>query len=63
MDPATIADHSTRLARDAAKLAEDAIRIASEATQLAAAPASSGGDGFLSIAVKRYLAGTFQSFV
>ncbi len=49
MDPATIADHSTRLASDAAKLAEDALRIASEATQLAAAPAAGGGDGFLSL--------------
>ena len=49
MDPATIADHSTRLAGDAAKLAEDALRIASEATQLAAAPSAAGGDGFLSL--------------
>lgn len=49
MDPATIADHSTRLAEDAAKLAEDALQIASEATQLAATPAAAGGDGFLQL--------------
>ena len=49
MDPATIADHSARLATDAAKLAEDALRIAAEATNLAATPASTGGDGFLQL--------------
>ena len=48
MDAATIADHSTRLASDAAKLHEDALRIATQATQLAATP-TSGGVDFLSL--------------
>ena len=49
MDAATIADHSTRLASDAAKLAEDALTIATEATRLAATPMSSGTMDFLSL--------------
>lgn len=49
MDAATIANHSTRLASDAAKLAEDALIIATEATQLAATPATGGGLEFLSL--------------
>ena len=48
MDAATIADHSTRLASDAAKLTEDALRIATQATQLAATTTSGGAD-FLSL--------------
>jgi NAD(P) transhydrogenase subunit alpha len=49
MDAATIADHSTRLASDAAKLAEDALTIANEATQLAATPMSGSTMDFLSL--------------
>jgi len=49
MDAATIADHSTRLASEAAKLAENALQIAVEATRLTAAPMSGGGDHFLSL--------------
>ncbi len=40
MDPATLADHSAKLATEAAKLADQAASVASEATQLIASGAA-----------------------
>ncbi len=47
MDPATLVEHSKRLAEEAARLAEQAAQVAGEAGQLVAAPAQGGGDSFL----------------
>ncbi len=47
MDPATLVEHSKRLADEAARLAEQAAQVAAEAGQLLAAPAQGGGEPFL----------------
>ncbi|MCH7486936.1 MAG: NAD(P) transhydrogenase subunit alpha [Proteobacteria bacterium] len=47
MDPATLVEHSKRLADEAARLAEQAAQVADEAGQLLAAPAQGGGEPFL----------------
>ena len=47
MDPATLIEHSKRLADEAARLAEQAAQVAGEAGQLAAGPAEGGGEPFL----------------
>ena len=47
MDPATLVEHSKRLAEEAARLAEQAARVAGEAGQLVATPAQGGGEPFL----------------
>ena len=46
MDPATLSDHTSQLATDAARLAAEAAKVANEATQLTQAQAG-GGDPFL----------------
>jgi len=46
MDPATISDHSSQLATDAARLAAQAAKLANETTQLVQAQ-TGGGDPFL----------------
>ncbi len=45
MDPATLADHTSELATDAARLAAQAAKVANEATQLTQTQV--GGDPFL----------------
>ena len=47
MDPATLVEHSKRLADEAARLAEQAARVAGEASQLLGQPAQAGGESFL----------------
>ena len=47
MDPATLAEHSKRLADEAARLAAQAAELAGEAGQLVTAPAEGGGEPFL----------------
>lgn len=47
MDPATLADHSAKLATEAQRLADGAAKLAGEATQLIAAQAPSGSGSFL----------------
>ena len=47
MDPATLVEHSKRLADEAARLAEQAAQLAGEADRLVAAPAQGGSEPFL----------------
>ena len=47
MDPATLADHSAKLATEAQRLAEAAAKLAGETTQLITAQVSGGGGSFL----------------
>jgi NAD(P) transhydrogenase subunit alpha len=47
MDPATLADHSAKLATAAQKLADAAANLAGETTQLIAAQAPGGSGSFL----------------
>ena len=47
MDPATLVEHSKRLAEEAARLAEQAAQVAGEAGQLIATPAQGGGEPFV----------------
>ena len=47
MDPATLVEHSKRLAEEAARLAEQAAQVAGEAGQLMSTPAQGGGEPFV----------------